>query len=197
MHCDNPHRTVIAATLLLLAGVVHAWPAESTHASKRMAGTPVATNCEDLSGEPIRYGLEYNIEGSGLPSTIIDIQDILLSGGCINCHQGSAPVGGLDLSNGGISGSQLIYMPSNSDPDLIRVMPGDPAASLLYAQLNCTPPAGYFTMPYNGGAQPPVRLPIAQRAAVYDWIAQGARGFNEDGQPYSLIIFRSNLESTR
>lgn len=194
-HRKSFHRALLSA-LTLISLDVTAWTT-STEKSLSLGATSIATQCEDLSSEPIRYGMEYNVPGSGLPDNFIDIQDILLGGGCINCHQGSAPVGGLDLSNPGVSGSQLIYMPANTNPDLIRVLPGKPEESLLYTQLNCTPPEGYFTMPYNGGVSPPVRLPIAQRAAFYDWIAQGARGFNEDGQPYSLIIFRDNLESSR
>jgi hypothetical protein len=32
---------------------------------------------------------------------------------------------------------------------------------------------------------------------VYDWIQQGARGFDEDGNPYSDIVFRDQVESDR
>jgi hypothetical protein len=35
------------------------------------------------------------------------------------------------------------------------------------------------------------------RAMVYDWIQQGARGFDEDGNPYSDIVFRDQVESDR
>jgi hypothetical protein len=179
-----------AAFALLMAGPAAAWPL-------LMEGLtdPLASECEDLSEEPITYGMAYDLPGSGLPDGPIDVHDIWLAGGCVGCHNDSE-MGELRLDNPDVGGGQLIYMPSFRNPDLIRVLPGDPEGSLLYAQINCTPPATYPLMPPQDGEQV-LRIPRALRAMVYDWIAQGARGSNADGEPYSLVIFRDGHESQR
>lgn len=183
-------RPLALASALALAGGVHAWPGPVDWLSD-----PVSRDCEDLSDEPITYGMEYDLPGSGLPGSVLDIHDIWLAGGCVGCHNDSE-MGGLRLDNPDFAGAQLVYAASFRNPDLIRVMPGDPERSLLYAQLNCTPPATYPLMPPQDGDQL-LRIPRALRAMVYDWIAQGARGSDVDGNPYSLVIFRDGHESQR
>lgn len=184
--------TLAPLLLLTLAGPAQAWPSA---ADADWLSSPIASNCEDLSAEPITYGMEYDLPGSGLPESVQDIHDIWLAGGCVGCHNDSE-MGGLRLDNPDYAGYQLVDAPSFRDFELTRVVPGHPERSLLYAQLNCTPPATYPLMPPQDGEEV-LRIPRALRAMVYDWIAQGARGSDVDGGQYSLVIFRDGHESQR
>jgi hypothetical protein len=151
-----------------------------------------ATLCADLASIPITPNVIYDLPGiSALPGGFADVYDVFLSGGCTGCHNASA-AGGLRLNQPAFVGVTLIGQPSTRYPDLLRVASGNPDDSLLYAILNCTPRAPYPTMPL-GGAQ----IPLAQRALVYDWIAQGARAFSVDGNPIGDTIFRDAMESER
>jgi len=94
------------------------------------------------------------------------------------------------------AGYELINALSFRNPQLLLVQPSEPENSLLYTMLNCTPPDTYPLMPpvVDENTQ---RMSRPLRARVYDWIAQGARGFDEDGNPYSNVLFRDNYESLR
>jgi hypothetical protein len=182
---------------LAAPGLAAAWPGWDAREGPKGGAfaNDIAQNCEDLSAEPITYGMTYELPGSGLPEQVIDMQDIWLSGGCVGCHNVAA-LGGLRLDQPANGGYELILSVSFRDPTLLLVEPGEPENSLLYAMLNCSPPATYPIMP------PPVdmnsqRIARNLRARVYDWIAQGARGFDEDNNPYSDILFRDQIESDR
>jgi hypothetical protein len=193
----NP-RAALACCLLLLPGLAGAWPQWHPAEGPKGSGylTDVGSQCEDLSAEPITYGMIYEAPGSGLPEgPPIDIHDIWLAGGCVGCHNSTA-MGGLRLDLPANAGYELIWSISFRNPDILLVEPGQPENSLLYTMLNCTPPDPYPVMP------PPVdnlsqRIARPLRAMVYDWIQQGARGFDEDGNPYSDIVFRDQVESDR
>lgn len=191
---------LLGLSLLAAATTLRAWPTpEALPASKattaKTGSLQVSRDCEDLSEEPITYGMEYDLPGSGLPEQILDIHDIWLSGGCVGCHNSTA-MGELQLDDPEFAGSQLVNMPSYRNFDLIRVLPFKPEDSVLYAQLNCTPPGDYPTMPPPDGVEVD-RIPRRLRAMVYDWIAQGARGRGLDGIPLNDNLFRDSLESTR
>jgi hypothetical protein len=161
-----------------------AWPGD--------AALTTASGCVDLAEIPIRYGMQYDLPNlSGLPNAPIDIYDIWLASGCVGCHNVSA-AGGLRLNQPWFVGSTLIGRPSTRLPDVLRVNATKPNESLLFAMLNCTPPAPYPTMPLGGAPIPP-----ESRALVYDWIAQGARAVGLDGNPVSDVIFKDNFESQR
>lgn len=187
-------RAPLACLLLLLPGLAAAWPAwKPGDGPKTLAD--VGSQCEDLSAEPITYGMIYEAPGSGLPDGPIDIHDIWLAGGCVGCHNSTA-MGGLRLDLPANAGYELVWSISFRNPDILLVEPGEPENSLLYTMLNCTPPDTYPVMPpaVDGMSQ---RIRRDFRAMVYDWIQQGARGFDEDGNPYSDILFRDQVESDR
>jgi hypothetical protein len=179
--------------LVLPFAAAQAWP---TVEEKSAGGMPtVSFECEDLSAEPITYGMQYDLPGTGLPGPPLDIHDVWLSGGCVGCHNQTA-MGELRLDDPQFAGFQLVLAVSFRNPELLRVDPGNPENSLLYSQLNCSPPETYPPMPPPDG-QVATRIPPRLRALVYDWIQQGARGFDVDGNPYSQTVFRDSLESTR
>jgi hypothetical protein len=184
------------ACCLLLPGVAAAWPLwKPGDGPKGGFLADVGTQCEDLSAEPIRYGMIYEAPGSGLPDTVIDMHDIWLAGGCVGCHNVAA-LGELRLDLPANAGYELIFSISFRNPQILLVQPGEPENSLLYTMLNCTPPNIYPVMPpaVDGMSQ---RIRRDFRAMVYDWIQQGARGFDEDRNPYSDIVFRDQVESVR
>jgi len=137
----------------------------------------------------------YDVPGNALPPEILDIHDIWLAGGCVGCHNNTA-MGGLRLDVPFIGYGNLLGQASFRDPDLIRVMVSNPDDSLLHQMLSCTPPDTFPPMPPSA-AGTAGRIAIRLRAMVYDWIEQGARGFDQDGFPLSDIVFRDHLESTR
>lgn len=187
-----------AFVMLLQPAIAYAWPQWSVADGPGPKGgflTDVGTDCEDLSDQPMTYGMIYEVPGSGLPESVIDIHDIWLSGGCVGCHNVTA-MGGLRLDLPANAGYELISAVSFRNPDILLVQPSAPENSLLYTMLNCTPPETYPRMPpvVDETTQ---RIPRPLRARVYDWIAQGARGFDEDGNPYSDVLFRDQVESLR
>ena len=90
--------------------------------------------------------------------TFTFIQTSIFTPKCINCHAGSSPEAGLDLSAGQAYG-ELINVPAESRSG-IRVIPGDPNNSVLYTFLA----AGHRSS----------QVTAADRQAIFDWIASGA-----------------------
>lgn len=189
----NRH-AALACLLLLAPGLACAWPTWKPGDGPKTL-SDVGSQCEDLSAEPITYGMIYEAPGSGLPDGPIDVHDIWLAGGCVGCHNVTA-MGQLRLDQPANAGYELIYSLSFRNPDILLVEPGQPENSLLYTMLNCSPPDTYPVMPPAvGGMSQRIARPL--RAMVYDWIQQGARGFDEDGNPYSDVVFRDQVESDR
>lgn len=193
----NRLRAALACSILLLPGLAGAWPQWHPADGPKGSGylTDVGSQCEDLSAEPVTYGMIYNLPDSGLPGAPIDIHDVWLAGGCVGCHNVTA-MGQLRLDMDNVGGYELVYESSFRNPAIRLVQPGEPENSLLYTMLNCTPPGVYPVMPpaVDGMSQ---RIARPLRALVYDWIQQGARGFDEDGNPYSDVLFRDQVESDR
>ena len=121
------------------------------------------------------------------------IHEVWLQGGCTGCHN-STEMGGLRLDVASISILQLVMQPSSRDSMIFRVIPLNPDYSLMHQMLSCTPPVSYPAMPPAMGGG---RIAIELRARVYDWMAEGARGFDEDGNPVSDVLFVSRFESMR
>jgi len=191
----TPARAALAC-LVLLPGIAGAWPSWAPgEGPKGGFQRAAASECEDLSGEPITYGMSYDVASSGLPGAPIDIHDIWLAGGCVGCHNNTA-MGGLRLDVPHIGYGNLLGQASFRDPNTIRVIVSDPDESLLHQMLSCTPPVSYPPMPPTASGTAG-RIAIGLRAMVYDWIEQGARGVNEDGFQLSDVVFRDRVESQR
>jgi len=115
--------------------------------------------------------------GSGNPAppitvlqpTLASIQDNVFTVTCAvsNCHGGAGAQFGLRLDPG-FSAGNLINVPSPRDPNLIRVVPGDPDASFLIQKLNGTQTLGN-RMP-DGGPY----LTTATVNVIRQWIQDGA-----------------------
>lgn len=88
---------------------------------------------------------------------------------CTGCHPGSVGAGNLGLGANASYGN-LVGVPSDGLPSMLRVAPGDPLASMLFLKLNCDDPPGLgVRMPLNASA-----LSLTQQAFFFDWIRLGA-----------------------
>ncbi|GIW42289.1 MAG: hypothetical protein KatS3mg076_2866 [Candidatus Binatia bacterium] len=111
------------------------------------------------------------------PSTFALIQAAIFEKrGCTSqgCHDSASRQGGLDLTRGASYGN-LLRIPSQRDPRMVRLEPGAPDESLLYLKLAAaTIPESYDPAI---GAPMPVGLPPLRRnelEAVRIWIRDGA-----------------------
>jgi hypothetical protein len=84
------------------------------------------------------------------------------------CHSGASPQAGLDLTDGNAHAS-LVNVDSTLELGKKRVVPGDPAASVLFQAVQGTA-AGVLRMPI--GRSP---LSRADVDAIAEWILAGAR----------------------
>lgn len=88
---------------------------------------------------------------------------------CTGCHPGNVGAGNLGLGDG-FSYGNLVGVPSDGLPSMLRVAPGDPLASMLFLKLNCDDPPGLgVRMPLNASPLSPT-----QQAFFFDWIRLGA-----------------------
>lgn len=119
----------------------------------------------DENGRPIAPG------GGATPSgpTLASIQAKVFTVSCAisGCHGGGTVQQGLRLDPG-FSAANLINVPSPRDPNLIRVVPGNPGASFLIQKLEGTQTLG-DRMPQFGPY-----LPQATIDEIRLWIQNGA-----------------------
>ena len=117
----------------------------------------------DQNGQPLRPPL------TGLQPTLASIQDNILTVNCAvpGCHGGAGAQQGLQLDPG-FSYGNLYHVPSPRDPNLIRVVPGDPDASFIIQKLQGTQTLG-DRMP-DGGPY----LTTAEVNVIIQWIQDGA-----------------------
>lgn len=140
-----------------------------------------ASGCVDLRGGQINIGIQWPTVWAALNS----------GGNCTqNCHLGSNPAGGLDLSNPRFSQLFLVGQLSAQGNQLL-VDPGAPQASLFLRKVNCSNPGIGGPMPPGG------MLPIALQEMIYDWIEQGAYGESPEDQLVREFVFRGHFETVR
>ena len=115
-------------------------------------------------------------EAGEFDSTFEAIQSVVFDGyDCSNatCHGGAAPSGNLNLTAGSAY-ANILSVASTISPAHDRVVPGEPALSVLYDKLQAGTNGG---LPAFGGSSMPVG-PIALTAehlqAVWEWIRAGA-----------------------
>ena len=116
------------------------------------------SECDSIAAIPIRWNIDY----------AKDIQAIF-STRCANCHvdHAGSPSADLDLDPKW-SYENLVGAPSWTGGTL--VVPGNPAASVLYQKINCDVPVFGARMPRDRPA-----LPLAEQALIHDWIMLGAQ----------------------
>ena len=123
----------------------------------------------DQNGQPLSGGGGGAPPG-GLQPTLASIQDNVFTVNCAvpGCHGGAGAQQGLRLDPG-FSAGNLINVRSPQDPNLIRVVPGDPDASFLIQKLQGADGLLGDRMP-DGGPY----LTTATVNVIRQWIQDGA-----------------------
>src|SRR5258706_369543 len=121
----------------------------------------------DQNGQPLSGG--GGAPPGGLQPTLASIQTNVFNVNCAvpGCHGGAGAQHGMRLDPG-FSAGNLINVPSGQDPNLIRVIPGDPDASFIIQKLDGTQTVG-VRMP-DGGPY----LTTAKINVIRQWIQDGA-----------------------
>lgn len=170
-----PFAIIAAASAAAVASV--SWPANSV--------TP--SGCTSIQDQPPIYsGIQYGAAIQGIFNNFLGGPG---QAGCIDCHTGSMPTGGLNLdTDSGSSYAHLVNVHSASDPSLVYVVPNHPEQSLLFWKVNCDNPVTGTRMPQFGYPDGMTTLAPDQQALIYDWIAEGASISTTDG------IFRNGFD---
>ena len=94
-----------------------------------------------------------------------EVQAVFVNNGCLGCHSGGGPSGGLSLDDAATSELELVGIDSVCDNNIKRVAPGDPANSSLYQKISQANPGCGGPMPPNGNL-----ISQADQAVISDWI---------------------------
>ncbi len=111
--------------------------------------------------------------GKGNTVAYSQVQSVFTRNGCTGCHPGVNP--SLNLQ-AGKSYANLVGIRALEDPDLYRVVAGDPDRSFLYLKVGGNPVIA--DIPAVGSRMPPESPPISKEdmKLIHDWISQGAKG---------------------
>jgi hypothetical protein len=119
----------------------------------------------DQNGQPISVG---GTAGGPVTADFQSIQANVFTPICSKCHIGASAPEGLQL-DAAHSYNLLIGVPSNEQPSLLRVKPGDPDLSYMVRKIEGLPGITGGQMPL--GETP---LPQATITAIRQWITDGA-----------------------
>lgn len=128
---------------------------------------------------PVGDGEGLNKIGEVEPEVyaLSDVQPAFQRAGCIVCHSGSSPAGGM-LLNSVTNARDAFFVIADGDTTPVaatttagagknRVEPGDPAASHLYERITSSDPS--IQMPPTGS-----RMDDADKELIRQWILSGA-----------------------
>jgi hypothetical protein len=140
--------------MLLSAGLLFFFGCAGSGAGLDENGNPIGS---DNGGSPVPFD-----------PTFTNIQQNVFNRICIDCHVGIAAPEGLRLDAQN-SYANLVNVPSQEQPDLLRVNPGNPDLSYIIRKLEGGPNI-------TGGQMPLDRAPLDPQTitTIRLWIAQGA-----------------------
>lgn len=119
----------------------------------------------DQNGNPIASS---GSESGAVTADFASIQDNVLTPICSKCHMGAGAPEGLQL-DAAHSYALLVGVPSNEEPSVLRIKPGDPDRSYMVLKIEGAPGIVGAQMPF--GETP---LPAATIAAIRQWVTNGA-----------------------
>jgi hypothetical protein len=119
----------------------------------------------DQNGQPLGSGTAAS---GPITADFQSIQDNVFTPICSKCHIGASAPEGLQL-DAAHSYNLLVGVPSNEQPNLLRVKPGDPDDSYMVQKIENAPGIDGGQMPL--GETP---LPQATMDAIRQWITNGA-----------------------
>jgi hypothetical protein len=144
----------------------------------------------DANGQPIGSSSSSSSSGGasgssgsgGVTADFQSIQDNVFTPICSVCHIGASAPHGLQL-DAGHSYALLVGVPSDEEPNVLRVKPGDPDNSYLYQKI--TDASGIV-----GGQMPldEMPLPAATIAAIRQWILNGAPNATSTSGPLTAKL---------
>ena len=157
-----PLLVVLVIVFVAVAAAGCGGGSDETAATPPPAGLPAAA--PPPPAEPQTTGPEVTYD---------QVQGVFEKYGCTACHPGVNP--SLDLTEGK-SYDQLVGIPALEDPDLYRVVAGDPGKSFLFLKVGGDAPVA--DIPAVGTRMPPSAPPIdqADMSLIENWILQGAKG---------------------
>ncbi len=119
----------------------------------------------DQNGQPISAG---GTSSGPITADFQSIQDNVFTPICSKCHIGASAPEGLQL-DAAHSYNLLVGAPSNEQPNLLRVKPGDPDSSYMARKIE-------GASGIDGGQMPLGEAPLAQTTidAIRQWITNGA-----------------------
>jgi hypothetical protein len=128
----------------------------------------------DANGRPIGESPPPDDGGGNgpLPPTIEAIQEHVFTPICSRCHHGALAPEGLHLSDTQTSYDNLVNVASQEEPQLKRVLPGDPDDSYIIHKIEGTQESG-DQMPDGCPSAEPC-LDAETIAVIRQWIADGA-----------------------
>jgi hypothetical protein len=113
------------------------------------------------------------VDTSCIPGYVPDFDDVYsntIGPTCAqsaSCHSSTGHAANLDMSSESLAYEQLMQS-SSIDPKRLRVVPGDPACSLLIVRTDS--PGADYQMPKGAALMAP------ERCALVQWVACGALG---------------------
>jgi len=137
----------------------------------------------DENGQPISGG---GSTGGPVTADFQSIQDNVFTPICSQCHIGASAPQGLQL-DAAHSYNLLVGVPSNEQPDLLRVKPGDPDDSYMVHKIEGLPGI-------TGGQMPLGETPLPQATidAIRQWITNGAPNASAAGTSAAEFAVQSS-----
>lgn len=131
----------------------------------------------DQNGQPISAG---GGKGGPITADFQSIQDNVFTPICSKCHIGASAPEGLQLDSTH-SYNLLVGVPSNEQPNLLRVKPGDPDNSYMVHKIEGLPRIA-------GGQMPLGEAPLTQATidAIRQWITNGASNSTATAQDFAM-----------
>lgn len=120
----------------------------------------------DANGNPIAPGSSST--PPPLTADLQSIEDNVFTPICVRCHSGASAPEGLQLDSAHAY-ADLVGVPSQEQPSVLRVAPGNPSGSYLIQKLEGAPSISGVQMPFGGPYLPQSTIDV-----IAQWITDGA-----------------------